>query len=69
MHSVVSGLDPTRVVGIERARACSNGRPIGIVTHEQLLCQIAETKLPDLNDATAEGAMKTVEGTPRGAWA
>jgi large subunit ribosomal protein L11 len=34
------------------------------VTREQLR-QIAETKLPDPNAASVEGAMKTVEGTAR----
>lgn len=50
--------------GIGRGSGSPNGRPVGTVTREQLR-QIAETKLPDLNAASVEGAMKTVEGTAR----
>lgn len=48
--------------GIERGSP--NGRPIGTVTRDQLR-QIAEIKMPDLNAASVEGAMKTVGGTAR----
>jgi len=50
--------------GIEKGAASPNGRPVGAVTREQLK-QIAETKMPDLNAATLEGAMKIIEGTAR----
>jgi large subunit ribosomal protein L11 len=50
--------------GIERGSGTPNGRPIVTVTQEQLR-QIAETKMPDLNAASVEGAMKTVEGTAK----
>jgi large subunit ribosomal protein L11 len=50
--------------GIERGSGSPNGRPVGTVTREQLR-RIAEIKLPDLNVASVEGAMKTVEGTAR----
>lgn len=50
--------------GLEKGAAAPNGKPVGTVTREQLK-QIAETKMPDLNAATLEGAMKTVEGTAR----
>ena len=49
--------------GLEKGAAAPNGKPVGAVTREQLK-QIAETKI-DLNAATLEGAMKTVEGTAR----
>lgn len=50
--------------GLEKGAAVPNGKPVGTVMREQLK-QIAETKMPDLNAATLEGAMKTVEGTVR----
>lgn len=50
--------------GIERGSGSPNGRPIGTVTRDQLR-QISQTKMPDLNAASVEGAMKTVEGTAR----
>ena len=50
--------------GIERGSGTPNGRPIVTVTQEQLR-QIAETKMPDLNAASVEAAMKTVEGTAK----
>lgn len=50
--------------GIERGASSPNGKPVGTVTREQLR-QIAETKMPDLNAAGLEGAMKTVGGTAR----
>ncbi len=50
--------------GVERGSGSPNGRPVGTVTRDQLR-QIAEIKLPDLNAASVEGAMKTVEGTAR----
>ncbi len=50
--------------GIEKGSGSSNGQPVGTVTLVQLR-QIAETKMPDLNAASIEGAMKTVEGTAR----
>ncbi|QIN81254.1 50S ribosomal protein L11 [Rubrobacter tropicus] len=50
--------------GIEKGSGSPNGRPVGTVSREQLR-QIAETKMPDLNAACVEGAMKIVEGTAR----
>jgi large subunit ribosomal protein L11 len=50
--------------GVERGSGSPNGKPIATVTRDQLR-QIAEIKLPDLNAASVEGAMKTVEGTAR----
>jgi Ribosomal protein L11, RNA binding domain len=48
----------TRGIGLSERGA------VGSVTREQLR-QIAETKLPDPNVASVEGAMKAVEGTAR----
>ena len=50
--------------GIEKGSGTPNGSPVATVTREQLR-QIAETKMSDLNAASVEGAMKTVEGTAR----
>lgn len=50
--------------GIEKGSGTPNGSPVATVTREQLR-QIAEAKMPDLNAASVEGAMKTVEGTAR----
>lgn len=50
--------------GLAKGSGTPNGRPVGTVTREQLR-RIAETKMPDLNAASVEGAMKTVEGTAR----
>lgn len=50
--------------GIDRGSGAPNGRPVATVTRDQLR-QIAETKMPDLNAASVEGAIKTVEGTAR----
>ena len=53
-----------RAAGIEKGSGTPGNGPVGAVTQEQLR-RIAETKLPDLNAADLEGAMKTVEGTAR----
>ena len=50
--------------GIDRGSGTPNGRPVATVTREQLR-RIAASKMPDLNAASIEGAMKTVEGTAR----
>lgn len=50
--------------GVAKGSGSPNGKPVGTVTSEQLR-QIAEAKMPDLNTASVEGAMKTVEGTAR----
>lgn len=50
--------------GLQKGSASPDGGPVGTITREQLR-EIAETKLPDLNAASIEGAMKTVEGTAR----
>ena len=50
--------------GVAKGSGAPNGRPVATVTREQLR-QIAASKMPDLNAASVEGAMKTVEGTAR----
>lgn len=50
--------------GVSKGSGSPNGRPVGVVTRDQVR-QIAETKMPDLNAASVEGAMKTVAGTAR----
>ena len=50
--------------GLQKGSGTPNGQPVGTVSRDQLR-QIAEAKLPDLNAASVEGAMKTVEGTAR----
>ena len=50
--------------GIGKGSGTPNGTHIAAVTRDQLR-RIAETKMPDLNAASVEGAMKTVEGTAR----
>lgn len=50
--------------GVDKGSGTPNGSPVGTVTREQLR-QIVEAKMPDLNAASVEGAMKTVEGTAR----
>lgn len=50
--------------GVDKGSGTPNGRPVATVSRDQLR-QIAEAKMPDLNAASVEGAMKTVEGTAR----
>lgn len=50
--------------GIQKGSGSPNGTPVGTVTRAQLR-EIAETKMPDLNAASVEGAMKIVAGTAR----
>ena len=50
--------------GLQKGAASPNGRPVGTITSEQLR-RIAGTKVPDLNAASVEAAMKTVEGAVR----
>ena len=50
--------------GVAKGASSPNGKPVGAVTRQQLR-QIAEAKMPDLNAASIEDAMKTVEGTAR----
>ncbi len=50
--------------GIEKGSATSNRLKVGKVTTAQVK-KIAETKMPDLNAANVDSAMKTIAGTAR----
>lgn len=49
---------------IDKASGEPNKNKVAKITKEQVK-QIAETKLPDLNAATVEAAMRMIEGTAR----
>ncbi|OGY92888.1 MAG: 50S ribosomal protein L11 [Candidatus Komeilibacteria bacterium RIFCSPLOWO2_02_FULL_48_11] len=49
---------------VEKGSGAPNTKKIGQVTKKQIR-EIAEVKMPDLNAASIEAAMKTVEGTAR----
>src|SRR3989338_5031361 len=49
---------------VEKGSGAPNTKKIGKVTKKQI-SEIAEIKMPDLNAASIEAAMKTVEGTAR----
>ena len=53
-----------KYAGIEKGAAKPNVQTVGTITKDQLR-EIAEIKFPDLNAATIESAMKTIEGTAR----
>jgi large subunit ribosomal protein L11 len=53
-----------RAAGIPKGSGVPNKNKIGKVTRQQVE-DIAKTKLPDLNAASLEAAIKTVEGTAR----
>ncbi|HKO57673.1 MAG TPA: 50S ribosomal protein L11 [Thermoanaerobaculia bacterium] len=53
-----------RAAGIQKGSGVPNKNKIGKVTRQQVE-DIAKTKLPDLNAASLEAAIKTVEGTAR----
>jgi len=53
-----------KAVGLDKGSASSKKEKVGKVTQEQLR-QIAETKMPDLNAADVEGAMRMIAGTAR----
>jgi len=50
--------------GLKSGSASQKREKVGSVTQEQVR-QIAETKMPDLNAANIEGAMKQIAGTAR----
>ncbi|RJP74901.1 MAG: 50S ribosomal protein L11 [Candidatus Abyssobacteria bacterium SURF_17] len=49
---------------IAKASGEPNREKVGAITREQVR-QIAETKMPDLNAASVEAAMRMIEGTAR----
>ena len=53
-----------KYANVAKGAAKPNSQTVGTITREQLR-EIAEIKFPDLNAATIEGAMKTIEGTAR----
>jgi large subunit ribosomal protein L11 len=53
-----------RAAGIAKGSGVPNKTKIGKVTHKQVE-DIAKLKMPDLNAASVEAAVKTVEGTAR----
>ncbi len=53
-----------RAAGIQKGSGVPNKNKVGKVTHKQVE-EIAKTKMPDLNAASLEAAIKTVEGTAR----
>ena len=53
-----------KYANVAKGAAKPNTQTVGTITRDQLR-EIAEIKFPDLNAATIEGAMKTIEGTAR----
>ncbi|HEX4497815.1 MAG TPA: 50S ribosomal protein L11 [Thermoanaerobaculia bacterium] len=53
-----------KAAGIAKGSGEPNKKKVGNVTRAQVE-EIAKTKLPDLNAATLEAAIKTIEGTAR----
>src|SRR3954471_3055557 len=53
-----------RAAGIQKGSGVPNKNKLGKVTKKQVE-EIARTKMPDLNAASLEAAIKTVEGTAR----
>jgi large subunit ribosomal protein L11 len=53
-----------RAAGIQKGSGVPNKNKVGNVTRQQVE-EIAKTKMPDLNAASLEAAIKTVEGTAR----
>src|SRR5258705_2370658 len=53
-----------KAAGLQKGSGVPNKTKVGKVTKKQVE-EIAKTKLPDLNAASLEAAIKTVEGTAR----
>src|SRR6201989_2272126 len=53
-----------KAAGLDKGSASSKKTKVGKVTKDQVR-QIAETKMPDLNAANIDGAMKMIAGTAR----
>jgi large subunit ribosomal protein L11 len=53
-----------RAAGVQKGSGVPNKTKIGRVTKKQVE-EIARTKMPDLNAASVEAAIRTVEGTAR----
>ena len=53
-----------KAAGIQKGSGEPNRKKVGTVTRAQVE-EIAKTKMPDLNAASLEAAIKTIEGTAR----
>ena len=53
-----------RAAGVEKGSGTPNKNKVGKVTRQQIR-EIAELKMPDLNAADVEAAMRMIEGTAR----
>ena len=53
-----------KAAGLQKGSGVPNKNKVGKVTHQQVE-DIARMKMPDLNAASLEAAVKTVEGTAR----
>ena len=53
-----------KAIGLESGSGKPNSQKVGKITKAQIRT-IAETKMPDLNDAIIESAMSMIEGTAR----
>ena len=53
-----------KAAGLDKASGVPNKTKVGSVTEEQVR-QIAEQKMPDLNAANVESAMRMIKGTAR----
>ena len=53
-----------KAAGVEKGSGTPNTTKVATVTRAQVQ-EIAETKMPDLNAANVESAMRMIEGTAR----
>jgi len=53
-----------KALGLDKGSSVPNKNKVGKLTKEQV-SEIAKKKMPDLNAASLEAAMKTIEGTAR----
>jgi large subunit ribosomal protein L11 len=53
-----------KALGLEKGSSVPNKNKVGKLTKEQV-SEIAKKKMPDLNAATLDAAIKTIEGTAR----
>jgi large subunit ribosomal protein L11 len=53
-----------KALGLEKGSSVPNKNKVGKLTKDQV-AEIAKKKMPDLNAASLDAAMKTVEGTAR----
>ncbi len=53
-----------KALGLDKGSSVPNKNKVGKLTKDQV-AEIAKKKMPDLNAASLEAAMKTVEGTAR----